>query len=242
MKPIYPKVLLVDLHGTTVPTKKPLSRAFANAFARLCNPKDWKKIRKKLVALYMSDMGMPLQEKARRALKIIDGKEHSTKEGERFADNAWKEFLKSELKPYAAIPPFLKRLRKNGWKIFFSTDNPQWVADAIVKKIGLGNYCDGILGSEKGIGSHKVEKHANFVAQKYGIPTGELPKHVAYFGDSLGEMQEAKRLGITGIGRTTSYSAKEMKKAGAQKIVRGGKGKTGQLVTFISLRRVFRHK
>jgi hypothetical protein len=70
----------------------------------------------------------------------------------------------------------------------------------------------------------------------------ELKDHIAYFGDSLGEMQEAKRLGITGIGRTTSYPARKMKKAGATEIVRGRKGVSGRILASFSLRRTFHGK
>jgi phosphoglycolate phosphatase-like HAD superfamily hydrolase len=115
----------------------------------------------------------------------------------------------------------LHRLRNSGWSLFLSTDNPQLVAETLAKSTQVEKYFCGILGCNSNDKSHKVAKHVKVIAKKLKISPKDFKKHFVYFGDSKTDMINAKKIGIIGIGRTTSYSAKEMKEAGAKKIVYG---------------------
>lgn len=214
---LEPKILLIDFHGTIAPTAKPISQAFASAIIAMHSNAN----RKKLVEYYINSFGTPLEDQARQGLKIADGKEHSKSEGNELSDRIWKEVVKLKIVPFKEIPSELKRLKKAGWKIFLSTDNPQWVAEKLVDTVGLQNCFDGVLARNPASKEHKVIEHIRQLAQRFGIPQSKIGKHFVYLGDSKSEMENARKIGITGIGRTTSYSARAMKKAGAKFIIPG---------------------
>jgi phosphoglycolate phosphatase-like HAD superfamily hydrolase len=214
-----PKILLVDFHGTVAPSMEALSEVFADEIIK-AHPQA---SRVALIKHYMKTRGIPIEEQARLALNLVDGREHSREEGLSLGHSIWTKFVTLKIKPFKEIPQELGRLRKAGWKLFLSTDNPQWVADRLVDTVGLRNSFDGVLGSdvEASHAEHKVVRHVRQLAERFGIKHEDYGKHFVYFGDSTGEMENAKKIGIIGVGRTTTYPARKMRKAGAKRIVPG---------------------
>ncbi len=214
-----PKILLVDFHGTIAPTLPIVCRAFVETITAEHPVTPGK--RKLLSRYYMESAGTPLEEQAIEGLKIADGREHSRQEGIEISGKMWQNVLKSRIKPYLGIGGGLKRLKKAGWRIFVSTDNPQEVADALVQRTGLRKYFDGVLGKDVNSREHKVITHTKKIAASLGIRAQDFGKHFVYLGDSLGEMENARRIGVNAVGRTTTRSARKMRKSGAKRIIPG---------------------
>ncbi|GEM_PF-3397491 len=214
---VAPKVLLIDYHNTIVPTVNEMAAAFASTI--VANNRAATKFRRALMQYYKHSVGTPLDEQFREGLQLVDGQEHSKAEGISLADFHWSEFLKLSLMPFEEIEVELARLKRAGWKIFLSTDNPQKVADALVDKVGFRKLFDGVLGRAPEETAHKVELHAKKAAELIGISWEDRGKHLVYFGDSKGEMQAARKIGIFAVGRATTKSARQLKLAGAHKVV-----------------------
>lgn len=210
-----PVVLLVDLHGTLIPTAKFISKAFAQTIHAQCpsvSPQE-------MINYYLDFQGTPLEEKVAHGLNR-GGKTLSPKAFDRFMVQLWKRIAAMPLKPYSETVADLTELKKEGVKLFVSTDNPAWVARAFLKKTGLEKLFSGVLGKPMS-GDHKVVEHVQVLAKRLHIPSAEISKHFIFYGDSLGEMNAARKIGIPAIGRVTSYSFSKMKKAGARHIVLG---------------------
>jgi len=209
--------------GLTKFLQNRLSKLYLKVFADIIQEAYPEAKRSVLIKRYVQSKGTPIEEQSRQALKLVDGREHLHSEGLELGEKIWRSFVKLKIRPFKEIPSGLARLKKLGWKIFLSTDNPQWVAEKLVDNVGLRMYFDGILGSDVTAGhkEHKVVRHVRALAEKFGIKPADYSRHFAYFGDSRGEMENAKKIGIFGIGRTTSYPAGKMRLAGARRIVHG---------------------
>ena len=227
-----PGILFVDLHGTLIPTAFLISRAFADFVHSRCPSVS----KRKLVRYYLDFQGTPLEEKVLHGLHLGGRKQVSKTELNALMKQLWNQIVQMPLKPYPETVADLNELKSRGWKLFLSTDNPAWVARAFLEKTGLRSLFFGVLGQPRA-GVHKVTAHVQQLALQFGIGSGHLKNRVAFYGDSLGEMQAARKAGIIAIGRTTSYSQHAMRKAGAHAVVVG----SGVLVQGRLKRHLARH-
>ncbi len=224
-----PGILLVDLHGTLIPTAPFISKAFADTIRDLCPLAN----RRELIRYYLGFQGTPLEEKVAYGLRLGGRKTVSKKELNLIMTRLWRRIVSMPLQPYAETVADLRQLKAGGWKLFLSTDNPEWVAQAVLKKTGLGALFDGVLAKPK-VGEHKIPVHVSLLVRRFKIPRNQIARQIVFYGDSLGEMQQARRAGILAIGRTTSYSAAQMRRAGAQRLVVGkGKKAKGKLTRVV---------
>ncbi len=227
-----PRVLLVDLHGTLVPTAQVLSRIFAETLASVFPAVDKRALRK----YYLDFQGTPLEQKVAAGLSMA-GKKVSVRQQKKLVVGIWKRVTSLSLYPYSETVEDLKRLKSKGWLLFLSTDNPLSVAKRMLLQMNVESLFDGVLGKPAS-GEHKVVAHVRLLARRFKIPERELAKHFVFYGDSLGEMKSARKIGILAIGRTTSYSARKMRASGAQKIVAGiGRRARGRLHRHLSIRK-----
>ncbi|MBU0635901.1 HAD hydrolase-like protein [Candidatus Micrarchaeota archaeon] len=175
----------------------------------------------------------PLEKKLVGALWSLGKKRVSEKVAHRLVNQLWKKVGSMPFKPYPDIITDLQALRKKSWMVFLSTDNPVWIAKSIVKRMGVENLFDGFLGKPRS-DEHKVVSHVRALARRFGIKPEDFFRSFAFYDDTPEEMHFARKLGILAIGRTTNFSAKKMRRAGAHRIVVGkGRVAHGRLVTHV---------
>ena len=139
-----PKILLIDFHNTIAPTSRSISKIFASVIARSYPNTD----DQALANCYLNLVGTTLREEVRQGLEIAGCKKPSPAEVFRLSNTIWNELVKLKIKPFRGLASELRRLKKQGWKIFISTDNPQRVAEKMPSIVSLKGIFDGCLGQE----------------------------------------------------------------------------------------------
>jgi len=132
--------------------------------------------------------------------------------------NSFKKFIVSEnLIVLGGVRELLKALDKNNVLIGLLTGNLEPIARAKMKKIGLNHYFKvGGFGSDD-IVRFKLVKIAVNMAKKIGFKAGD----VFLIGDTPRDIFAGKKAGVKTIGVATGpYSEKQLKKAGADFVVK----------------------
>lgn len=208
---------MIDFHNTIAPTAELLADSFVSVLKNILGDSS-KEAASELYKYYYHSLGTPLDRQVWEGMKMLETPV-SEDEARRLSNFVWQDFLEKKIVPYPEVNEELQRLRKLGWKIYMSTDNPQQVADKLAEKTGFRNLFDGVLGKPEEVKEHKVPYHVSIVAKQLNIPKSKWCNHFVYYGDSTGEMKAAKELGITGIARRSTKTRKELKEAGAKGII-----------------------
>ena len=116
---------------------------------------------------------------------------------------------------FPEVPAVLKSLKRSGFQVVVSSNNPDKSFGDRLAGVGLSDQCDIALGTdgEKGISK---EDHPRVVAEPLGMRPEELAATAVLVGDMPGDMQLACKAGLLAIGRLTGKNANNMMAAGAQ--------------------------
>lgn len=229
-----PRILMVDLHMTIIDSAKAYGEIYADEVIKLMENKNKpikneKILRARLSKYLEKNLGPPIISTSRHGMENIAGFIPTSEERNLVVQNIRAKIKLHKFKPFPEIPTMFRRLKEAGWHIVVSSDNPQELVQGILKNLNvsgikngehINDYIDGVYGyaeAEK----HKIERHLPQIIERFRIDPEEAGKHIVYYGDSKEEMRIAKKLGIIGVGRTTSYSGFGMWLAGAKRIIPG---------------------
>ncbi|HNZ11550.1 MAG: Phosphoglycolate phosphatase [Deltaproteobacteria bacterium ADurb.Bin151] len=112
----------------------------------------------------------------------------------------------AEMKPFDAIRPVLRELKKNHPLVVISSNDTPTIREAL-RLYDFNGIFDDILGSDFMLS--KTEKIL-YVVQKYNVE----PHNIYYIGDTTGDIKEGKQAGIKTVGVTWGWHSK-VKMAGS---------------------------
>lgn len=117
---------------------------------------------------------------------------------------------------FPGIESLLKNLKADGAKLFISSGSNTDEVVARLKKAGIFEYFDLVLGAEKipkGIGH--FEEFAGFS----GVDAKEFANSAFLLSDGPNDMALAKKSGVFAIGITNTVSAKKLRSGGADLVI-----------------------
>ena len=106
----------------------------------------------------------------------------------------------AEMKPFDAIRPVLRELKKNHPLVVISSNDTPTIREAL-RLYDFNGIFDDILGSDFMLS--KTEKIL-YVIQKYSVK----PQDIYYIGDTTGDIKEGKQAGIKTVGVTWGWHSK----------------------------------
>ncbi|MDD4357806.1 MAG: HAD family hydrolase [Smithellaceae bacterium] len=106
----------------------------------------------------------------------------------------------AEMKPFDAIRPVLRELKKNHPLVVISSNDTPTIREAL-RLYDFNGIFDDILGSDFMLS--KTEKILH-VIQKYNVK----PQDIYYIGDTTGDIKEGKQAGIKTVGVTWGWHSK----------------------------------
>ena len=106
----------------------------------------------------------------------------------------------AEMKPFDAIRPVLRELKKNHPLVVISSNDTPTIREAL-RLYDFNGTFDDILGSDFMLS--KTEKIL-YVIQKYSVK----PQDIYYIGDTTGDIKEGKQAGIKTVGVTWGWHSK----------------------------------
>ena len=112
----------------------------------------------------------------------------------------------AEMKPFDAIRPVLRELKKNHPLVVISSNDTPTIREAL-RLYDFNGIFDDILGSDFMLS--KTEKIL-YVVQKYNVE----PHNIYYIGDTTGDIKEGKQAGIKTVGVTWGWHS-NVKMAGS---------------------------
>jgi phosphoglycolate phosphatase len=108
----------------------------------------------------------------------------------------------AEMKPFDAIRPVLRELKKNHPMIIISSNDTPTIAEALRLYDFNGIFSD-ILGSDFMLSKKDKILH---VIKKYNVTLQDI----YYIGDTTGDIKEGKQAGIKTVGVTWGWHSKEL--------------------------------
>ncbi|PKN84228.1 MAG: hypothetical protein CVU51_10865, partial [Deltaproteobacteria bacterium HGW-Deltaproteobacteria-1] len=106
----------------------------------------------------------------------------------------------AEMKPFDAIRPVLRELKKNHPLVVISSNDTPTIREAL-RLYDFNGIFDDILGSDFMLS--KTEKIL-YIIQKYSVK----PQDIYYIGDTTGDIKEGKQAGIKTVGVTWGWHSK----------------------------------
>jgi phosphoglycolate phosphatase-like HAD superfamily hydrolase len=113
---------------------------------------------------------------------------------------------------FPGVKKLLKTLHKNGVKNFISSGSNTDEITFRLKKMGILEYFDLVLGAEK---IPKSQKHIDIFANFCGLSLQKFASSAFYASDGPNDMTLAQKAGIYAIGITHTVSDAKLKSAGA---------------------------
>ncbi|MDD6200417.1 MAG: HAD hydrolase-like protein [Firmicutes bacterium] len=121
-----------------------------------------------------------------------------------------------ENRPYPGIAELLKKLRRDGFRLFVATSKPETMAVTILEKFGMAAFFERICGSTCDGTRDGKDQVIACLLESVGDP-GEI----VMVGDTVFDVTGAARHGIPTVGVSWGYGdTAEMVSAGAAAIVR----------------------
>ena len=125
------------------------------------------------------------------------------------------EKLEGPPKLFKGVREFLEKLSEDRVKIFVSTaGSKSLIIEQKLERLGILNFFEKVSGRE----FSKEEAIISF-AEYLGIEQSKFCKKAVFVSDGLEDMLLTQQLGIYGIGITSTFNAKMLKKFGAKKII-----------------------
>lgn len=206
---------IFDVDGTLFDNMELCADAFLEIIKEFNLPESPGKIRK----IYLETNGMNLDDQ----LKFIFDRYHIKYDG-LLIKNLNKKFFGSRdsSKAWQNAPLFdktgslLKALRENGVKLFISSGSNTDEIIFRLKKAGILEYFELVLGAEK---IPKGQKHFENIANFCGLAPQKFASGAFLASDGPNDMAIAKKAGIFAIGITNTVSAGKLKSAGANLVI-----------------------
>jgi len=125
------------------------------------------------------------------------------------------EKLEKPPRLFEGVREFLEKLSGDQVKMFVSTAGSKSLRiEQKLKRLGILDFFEKVSGRE----FSKEEAIISF-AKHLGIEQSKFCKKTVFVSDGLEDMLLAQRLGIYGIGITSTFNTKMLKKFGAKKII-----------------------
>lgn len=132
--------------------------------------------------------------------KGVENEEELFEQHRKNLDDIYKEGLRPFI--YPEVKNILEKLFQSGKKLAVVSSHPESTLHAEAREYGLEKYFSFFIGSVK----DKTEAILDVCKKAEIAPS---PQTVAYTGDSIYDIQAAKKAGVYSVGITTGYHTKE---------------------------------
>jgi phosphoglycolate phosphatase-like HAD superfamily hydrolase len=129
------------------------------------------------------------------------------------------EFQRLPVVLFPEVEPTLDSLKSKGYSLVFSSTTPRPIVEARLAAAGIRAYFDIALGTFAPEGIFKVD-HPRLAREELGMSEEQFALAAVYVGDAEADMALAKASGIVAIGRLTGDNEEELRKAGADYVIR----------------------
>jgi phosphoglycolate phosphatase len=162
----------------------------------------------KTVTLCLAKINQPLTRGREEFLELFDGNFYETLAQKGInLDNFMKASVDilsqvdySQMKPFEAVRPVLKELKKNHRLIVISSNDTPTIREAL-RLYDFEDIFQEILGSDFMLS--KKEKIL-YAIKKYSV----MPEDIYYIGDTIGDIKEGKQAGVKTVGVTWGWHDK----------------------------------
>jgi phosphoglycolate phosphatase-like HAD superfamily hydrolase len=120
---------------------------------------------------------------------------------------------------FPEVEATLASLKSKGYLLIFSSLTPRPAVEARLEAAGIRAYFEIALGTFPPEGITKAD-HPRMAREQLGMSDQEFALAAVYVGDGEGDMALAKAAGIVAVGRLTDNNEEELRKAGADYVVR----------------------
>jgi phosphoglycolate phosphatase-like HAD superfamily hydrolase len=127
---------------------------------------------------------------------------------------------RSMVKLFPEVRKVLSQLKKIGYLIFISSGNQEKVVEEDLRRTKLMQFVDYYFGIRPNQPEFKKGKpHFKEAAKYFGTPFDIFTTQTVFIGDSLEDIRISNEAKIISIGRSGSYSKKDLLKVGAKIVV-----------------------